>query len=67
VREGEKFFGCCAWIVRVFEGRMSTAEPRHNSRRGYQKSGHYHRVRGFHRKGLRAINGRTYAGQEAKA
>jgi hypothetical protein len=46
---------------------MNPAPPKPPGRREYHKHGHYHRVTGFHRKGLRAINGRTYAGQEAKA
>jgi hypothetical protein len=39
-------------------------QPR--SQRGYQKSGHYKRVRTLKRRGYNAVDGRTYAGREAK-
>jgi hypothetical protein len=45
---------------------MNGAAPTQNGRRGYQKSGHYKRARQVKQRGYKAIDGRTYAGREAK-
>jgi hypothetical protein len=45
---------------------MSDAAPTQNTRRGYQKSGHYKRARALKDRGFHAIDGRTSAGREAK-
>jgi len=45
---------------------MSTAATKQKVRREYGRHGHFKRVKSLHHNGLRAINGRTYAGGEAK-
>jgi hypothetical protein len=48
------------------EARGNGAAPKQRRRRGYQKSGHYKRVRSYRSHGYSAIDGRTYAGKESK-
>ena len=45
---------------------MSDAASQQNGRRGYEKSGHYKRVKAIRVHGYNAVDGRTYAGREAK-
>jgi hypothetical protein len=45
---------------------MKAAASKQNGRREYRKHGHFKRVNAIRRHGYSAIDGRTYAGREAK-
>jgi hypothetical protein len=45
---------------------MTEAQTQQKATRSYQKHGHFKRVRALKRRGFDAVNGRTYAGREAK-
>jgi len=58
--------GCVDAASTNLDESAKSAPAGHKTRRGYQKSGHYRRIGALKRRGYHGIDGRTYAGREAK-